>query len=430
MKIRIFIAAFLYCCAAVSAMAQEETVPPVALSANSPAWQARNAHLIPDAEATAAVLELDQDNDGVKNGEDPDMDGDGQANRIDEDMDGDGVPNRIDPSPYDHREIGYHPFGMLAFLSWAHPWNSYKYASARDLEKAVDILKELGVSFVRVDFYWQDLEPEKGLYDFGKYDELVALCARRGVRVLAMLHYSAGWASSAWNSPPDNDVDFVVFAQNVINRYKDRIKYWEIWNEPDSVCYWAPQDGMKRYADLLKKVYSAAKRVDPSCKVVLGGLTQGGYFALKNLYRLGAGGSFDIVNIHPFVNPLRPDPVGQVKVLYKGVRRLMEDNGDSAKKIWFTEIGCPGVRKPTKENGWWEGMSPTESQQAVFVRDVFGQVIDLPEVEKVFWAYFRDNDRHFNSGVDYFGLVRWDFSKKPAFAAYRNAARRWHPPED
>ena len=94
-------------------------------------------------------------------------------------------------------------------------------------------------------------------------------------------------------------------------------------------------------------------------------------------------------------------------------------------KIWFTEIGCPGVKKLTKENGWWEGLSPTETQQAAFVKEVFTRVIELADVEKVFWAFFRDSDRHFNSGVDYFGLVRWDFSKKPAYEAYKRAVQRW-----
>ena len=46
---------------------------------------------------------------------------------------------------------GDNPFGVLAFLSWNHTWNNFKYPE-EDLEKAVELLKELGVSFVRVDF--------------------------------------------------------------------------------------------------------------------------------------------------------------------------------------------------------------------------------------------------------------------------------------
>ena len=43
-------------------------------------------------------------------------------------------------------------------------------------------------------------------------------------------------------------------------------------------------------------------------------------------------------------------------------------------------------------------------------------------VEKIFWAFFRDTDHHFQCGTDYFGLVRLDFTPKPAYRAYRKAA--------
>ena len=125
---------------------------------------------------------------------------------------------------------------------------------------------------------------------------------------------------------------------------------------------------------------------------------------------------------------MRPGAIDQIRTYYKSIKKLMAEYGDGGKKIWFTEIGCPGVKRPTKDNGWWEGASPTEVQQAAFVKDVFTRAIELPDVEKVFWAYFRDNDKHFNSGVDYFGLVRWDFSRKPAFEAYKRAIRRWVRP--
>jgi hypothetical protein len=43
-------------------------------------------------------------------------------------------------------------------------------------------------------------------------------------------------------------------------------------------------------------------------------------------------------------------------------------------------------------------------------------------VEKIFWAFFRDTPNHFGDGVDFFGLVRNDFSKKPAFTMYQRLA--------
>lgn len=215
-------------------------------------WQKRNSHLIPSEKEQQAILRLDQDADGIPNGQDEDMDQDGISNETDSDIDGDEVINKYDPSPFDWREIGYNPFGILAFLSWRHPWNCFKY-SKKDLEKAVRLLKELGITFVRMDFYWQDIEPDKGRFNFTKYDYIVELLAKNQIRILAILDYSTDWTSSAWNRPPDNLDDFANFAKETVSRYKNRIKYWEIWNEPDSNFYWSPQDDMKTYAKLLKK---------------------------------------------------------------------------------------------------------------------------------------------------------------------------------
>jgi hypothetical protein len=74
---------------------------------------------------------------------------------------------------------------------------------------------------------------------------------------------------------------------------------------------------------------------------------------------------------------------------------------------------------------WWLGTNPTEKQQAEWVGAVYSELLKQPAVEKVFWAFFRDTDRHWDNGVDYFGLVRWDFSKKPSFISYQKSVNQW-----
>ena len=393
--------------------------------ADNEIWNKRNLHLVPDKKELNAILELDFDNDNVKNVNDFNIDGDGLRNELDPDIDNDGIENDIDPSPYDWREIGYNPFGMLAFLSWNHPWNKYKY-SKEELRMTVKALKEAGCSMVRMDFYWNDIEPRKGKFNFDRYDFIVNLLSQNNIRILAILGYSSEWASKKWNMPPTNDKDFANYSKKVVTRYKNKVKYWEIWNEPDSETYWQPQDGMKRYGQLLKTTYIAIKEVDPSAKVVLGGLTVRGYFSLKNLYREIGRDYFDIVNIHPFVDPLANNYMKQIKILYKNIKKLMVSYGDVDKKIWFTEIGCPGVSTFSKgSNSWWLGSSPSDYKQSVFLRDVYQEIVKLEDVDKIFWAFFRDNKEHFYSGVDDFGLIRWDFSKKISFHVYKKISKMW-----
>jgi hypothetical protein len=215
----------------------------------------------------------------------------------------------------------------------------------------------------------------------------------------------------------------------MIARYKDKVKYWEIWNEPDSRTYWVKQDRMATYTGLLKEYYIKAKEIDPSCKIVLGGLTENANIPLKHIYGNGGGQYFDVVNIHPFVNPLKEDKFQTLRSKINTVKRVMGENNDADKPIWLTELGAPGVKNPTTTNGWWHGISPSENEQADWLEEVYTRGVELPQVEKIFWAFFQDTDKHFNSGVDSFGLIRSDFSLKPGYHIYKRCIENWVRPE-
>lgn len=312
------------------------------------------------------------------------------------------------------------PFGVLEFLPWNADWNNYKYPDRRSLERAVALMKEAGISWVRMDFLWEEIEPRQGSFAFSKHDALVKLLNQNDIHVLGILNYCAPWASDSgqWNSPPKNDAWFVAYAAKVITHYTGKVEYWEIWNEPDSPVYWSAQDGLKRYGELLKKVYQEAKRVNPQCKILNGGLAEG-ISSLNKLYDNGAGPYFDIVNLHYFEAPLRDGALGAVRNLPGLAYKVMARNGDGEKKIWITEIGCPGIPVGQQTNEWWLGTNPDEAAQARWVGQVYQILLRDAHVAKIFWAFFRDCSNHWNNGVDYFGLIRWDFSKKPAYETYK-----------
>ena len=60
-------------------------------------------------------------------------------------------------------------------------------------------------------------------------------------------------------------VKFPTLVAFAVRRYKDRVHYWEIWNEPD-------EQGMppQLYAELVKRGSAAIRSVDPSAKVIAG----------------------------------------------------------------------------------------------------------------------------------------------------------------
>ncbi len=321
---------------------------------------------------------------------------------------------------------GENPFGVLEFLYWNHGWNNHQYPDMAAVDRSVRLMRDAHVGMVRMDILWQDIEAVKGTFDFSKYDAIVQRLTDNGIGVFAVLSYHTDWASpnGKWNMVNADHGMFLNYCRAVVNRYKGKISYWEIWNEPDSGIYWEPQDGLKHYCALLREAYRVIKTEDPSSFVLNGGLAMG-LSSVNKLYDNGAKDSFDIMNIHDFQTPEDPIAVKRLSGLVNGTYKVMCRNGDGNKKIWVTETGCPGVKPVAPVVAWWMGKNPTEDQQAGFVKETYRALLACPPVEKVFWAFFRDTDRHWNNGVDFLGLIRHDFSPKPALKAYKEAFQEW-----
>src|SRR5215211_9288674 len=81
-----------------------------------------------------------------------------------------------------------------------------------DQETEMRRLHAGGVDWTREDFLWETIEPSKGSFNWSWPDKLMTSSSRTGVNVLAILDYSAKWASSGPNGestypPRDNAED-------------------------------------------------------------------------------------------------------------------------------------------------------------------------------------------------------------------------------
>lgn len=308
------------------------------------------------------------------------------------------------------------PFGVLAFFAWNHPWNNHHF-SVEQVTRATRLLQEANIGWVRMDFLWSDLEPRPHHFDFAHYDALVNAVRDSGRCVLGVLHYNPRWRNGPWNQPPDPTA-YSQYAAAVVTHFKDRVGFWEIWNEPDHPYYWSPQDDLLAYSRLLKQAYAAVKRSDPSARVLQGGLAMELPTRMRRIYDLAGRDSFDVGNIHPFVPP------GQDALLEetcRHVRSVMNEFSDDKKPLWATEIGCPGVPE-NRSKGWWLGSSVSEVTQAAWLEKVYSTCLESGSVQKVFWAFLRDTTDHFKDDVDFFGLLRDDLSPKPAFEVFGRLA--------
>ena len=94
-----------------------------------------------------------------------------------------------------------------------------------DITANLTRLRGGGAGWIREDFLWDQIEPAKGDFRWGRSDALMASAAKTGTNVLAILDYSARWASSDPSGggdihyPPKNFADYATFATRVVERY-------------------------------------------------------------------------------------------------------------------------------------------------------------------------------------------------------------------
>ena len=207
-----------------------------------------------------------------------------------------------------------------------------EYAIHDDL---ADLIKVGGMGYERVDWDWRACQKEKGgAFDFSKYDRIVDADEARGVTVLPIVYGPPKWAYPAWQ----NLDGYSAFVRETVRRYGKRMPVIEIWNEQNIAGFWK-DPSPTNYLALLKAAYKAAKEIDPSVRVALGGTAGWAHGFIRSLYEIGAKDYFDIVNVHPYCYPYAPEE--PLRRGFAELRKIMAEFGDAAKPIWFTEIGWP-----------------------------------------------------------------------------------------
>lgn len=148
-----------------------------------------------------------------------------------------------------------------------------------DLQRNLDIAKDMGVSWVKQQIRWGDIENVPGTVDWSCLDHVVEGANQRGLKVMVSVTGAPVWTrTNALKGgrrdtlgPPDDLAVFGQFVASMLRRHR-AIRAVEVWNEPNLDREW--KDGLdgRRYADLLKTTYVAVKAVDPAIIVISAGI--------------------------------------------------------------------------------------------------------------------------------------------------------------
>jgi hypothetical protein len=168
-------------------------------------------------------------------------------------------------------------------------------------------MRKLGVKWFRAmggardTFSWAYVEPEEDKWRWD--DNTLNHPAQDEFRILGSLYtvptrFGGGSDIKSVNGHYDEWEEYVF---QTVGRYRDRVKHWEVWNEPswDSAVY----------SELMKRAARAARRADPEAKVIgFGGFTHANMLANMPGYKrhfettLDTAGmeSMDAVSIHGY----------------------------------------------------------------------------------------------------------------------------------
>lgn len=200
---------------------------------------------------------------------------------------------------------------------------------------------------------WTALEPAKGAWNWAPLDAWVAAAEAHGVKeILLTLGQSPEWASSQPDNvsyvgagapaPPNDFQDWRDYITAVGQRYKGRIRNYEIWNEPNDPTYYAGT--VPQLVELTKEAYAILKSIDPANTVVAPVPYDAGY--LDQLLQTGMAPFIDVVAFHIYTYEQPPEQV--VGPAIANVRLVMAKNGVGALPLWDTE-GASGDTTTTED---------------------------------------------------------------------------------
>jgi len=210
------------------------------------------------------------------------------------------------------------------------------------------------------------------------------------------------------NYPPTNTSDYADFTRWFVARYGTNLAAVEVWNEPNYLPnqgsqYWKTTNPVGDYIDLLKAAYPAIKAVNAQLPVLAGSISGNDRTFLSALYSAGVKNFSDAISIHPYNDTGFSD--------LKLMRAIQTNAGDTS-PIWITEFGFP-----TGTSSQWH---VSETEQANLITTSFNDLNNLAWVKAAIVYNLRNKGTDPNTMEDNFGLIRRDYTPKPAYGALKN----------
>jgi hypothetical protein len=303
------------------------------------------------------------------------------------------------------------------------------------IDRTLQMVRAMGAGWICELFPWAYIEPRQSQFDWDHPDQVIRDANRQGLEVIARLDYVPIWARLPYTTPrtllPAQYVDYANFAARFAERYRHAVKYFVIWNEPNTSFEWGYQPvDATGYVQLLAQAGAAIREVHPEAMILSAGLAPtldrselalDDLIFLQQMYDAGAGAHLDGIAAHsygwkfPPTDPPRPDRLNFARV--ELLRQVMEKNGDAAKPILVTEAGWNDSPR------WSKSVHP--GQRILYTLQAFAKAAtEWPWAQALcMWAFRLPVPSHDYN--DYFTFVDVSFRPKKIYDEVQAHAGEW-----
>jgi hypothetical protein len=268
---------------------------------------------------------------------------------------------------------------------------------------------DCGLKWTRIGYHddpinWHWVEKEKGVLAFDEEaDQAVTLLAKNGVEVVYCINFGnrlyqkdpTRYFPQMWEwyfenpEPPKTEEALAAWANFVrfsVNHFKDRVRYFEVWNEWNGDLYWGDTPDVNHYIKIARITIDIIRREAPEAKIVLGsyaGFSHGiADWTEKEFAEKKAGDPLliaikalakevDVIGYHPFY---QMDVAGPVFRRYTAnvmaFKAYCEECGFKGGQYMASEYNFGANYPIPEEKNWWGNIHYTEIQKAKIVAQV------------------------------------------------------------
>ncbi len=330
-------------------------------------------------------------------------------------------------------------------------------------ENLVAKAAEIGVKWTRLGASWHEIEKEKGIYSWNDTDKAINVALQNGITPFITIGHGNELYSKLTTyddpklaeiygyrpEPPIKDPvamrAFLEFTRATVERYRDKIDYWEVWNEPNHRNYWGSKPDGKEYGKLLVEAAKLIKQIDPGSKVIGGSMAGINPKFTEEFLSVGSDQLIDIISYHNY-GAVPEERVYRAIELWEVINRFNKNI-----ELWQGECGYPSHSSTRDYRGrapWGLNVQAKWLLRQSFVDIYFCKATlsnyfklvhpkgrgeqqvrsNLRPIDKIFGFPERGGSRVRTKGVNEKCLLtNPDFERKPGFFAYQNLCAVWNP---